>query len=442
MTASESSFPDRVEVPAGVPVAGRVRVPSSKSVTNRYLNLALLAEARTELEWPLVAEDSEQFASALVTAGFRVERAAHRWTVTPPAAERRGSGTPAVEPVTLDCGAGGTMLRLLTGSLAALPGRWLLDGVPRLRERPIGPLVAALERLGATYDYLGRAGYPPVVVEGGTLVGGETVLDAGESSQYLSSLLLAALRAERPVEVTVEALTSAPYVDLTLEAAERFGGAIERLSAARFRVEPATLAAGRVRVEADYSAAAYPAAAALVSGGEVVLTGLHPASAQGDRQFLALLERVGGRFEWRGSELTVSGGSELAAVDADLSAVPDQVPTLAAVAPFARGTTRIRNVAHLRLKESDRLAVMARELGRLGATIRETDDGLEIEGTWSDDAPPSERVTVDPQDDHRIAMSLAVAGLRRPGVTIADPAVVAKSSPDFWSDFFALTATP
>ncbi len=287
----------------------------------------------------------------------------------------------------------------------------------------------------------GPEGYPPLTVAGDTFRGGETTLDAGESSQYLSALLLAALGGRETTRVRVAALTSAPYVDVTLQLIARWGGRVEA-SAGAFVVTPG-LRPPRfdVEVEGDYSAAAYPAAAAAVTNGVVTLRGLRRESAQGDRGFLDVLRRMGAKISWEDDELRVVGGAALTAVDLDMASMPDQVPTLAALAPFARGTTTIRNVPHLRIKESDRLAAMARELGRAGAVAEERADGLAIPGVWTDVAPadlPRTPVTVDPHGDHRIAMSMALVGLRRPGLRIDHPEVVAKSYPRFWDDLAAL----
>ncbi len=335
------------------------------------------------------------------------------------------------------CGNAGTMLRFLLATLAVIPGRFRLDGVPRLRERPVGPLVDALRTLGARIDFLGAEGYVPVRIAGASLRGGSVRLDAGESSQYLSALLMAGLRAPQEVIVEVPNLTSRPYVEVTLDAAVAFDGLIERLGPQTFRVRPSDLRAGRVRVEGDWSAACYPAAAAALTGGEVTLEGLRAESRQGDRGFLDLLVEMGAETEWRRNELAVRGRS-LVGVKADLSAMPDQVPTLAALAPFAKGETLIHNVAHLRIKESDRLEAMATELRRAGAEAREGRDRLWIPGAWSDQAPPSAEVMIDPRGDHRIAMSLALVGLRRPGIAIAEPRVVDKSYPGFWRDLSSL----
>src|SRR5688572_18310815 len=431
--ASSSTSVEPGVVPAGRRVSGRLAVPPSKSGTHRAFNLALLAGGDTVIERPLDAEDTRLFLGAVEACGMTVER-------RPGAVRlRRGAGVDSTGGGDIFCGNAGTMLRFLTATLAAWPGRWRLDGVARLRERPVGPLVDALRQLGAAIEYLGRDGYPPLVVEGGTLRGGRARLDAGESSQYLSALLLAGQRASAPLEIEVSALVSAPYVELTRRAVAAFGGHVERRGDREFAVAPSSLAAGRVTVEGDYSAACYAAAAAALTGGRVALDGLDPDSAQGDRGFLELLGEMGARVSFGPRAIEVAAGG-LRAVDADLGAMPDQVPTLAALAPFAEGTTRIRNVRHLRIKESDRLAAMAAGLRRLGATVEEEAGGLVVPGVWARRAPPSTPVEVDPQGDHRIAMSLALVGLRRPGVRVRTPEVVAKSYPGFWRDLAALLA--
>ncbi|HSK76792.1 MAG TPA: 3-phosphoshikimate 1-carboxyvinyltransferase, partial [Thermoanaerobaculia bacterium] len=316
--------------------------------------------------------------------------------------------------------------------------RWVLDGVPRLRERPVGPLVDALSGLGARIEYLGAEGFIPLRIEGGTLQGGTTSLQAGESSQYLSALLMAGLRAPGEVTVEVASLTSRPYVDVTLQAAVAFDGHIERVGPRVYRVRPSPIRAGRIRVEGDFSAACYPAAAAALTGGHVVLEGLSRESKQGDRGFMDLLAEMGAEVSWKKDDLVVRG-QDLKAVRADLSGMPDQVPTLAALAPFAAGETLIYNVGHLRIKESDRLEAMATELGKIGALVHEGRDSLRIPGIWSGEAEiPRDPVEIDPRGDHRIAMSLALAGLRRPGVVVTSPGVVSKSYPEFWRDLEVL----
>ncbi len=428
-------------VPAGHVARGRVTLPPSKSLTNRYLNLSLLGDEPVVIEHPLEAEDTRRFLAALETCGFRVEEGGGEWRLTPRSLPGGAD---------IDCGASGTMLRFLTATLTALPGRWRLDGVPRLRERPVGPLVDALRRLGAVIHCPEREGFAPLEIEGASLGAGATTLDAGSSSQFLSALLMAAPRAPGEVAVDVQELTSEPYLNLSLAAIAAFGGSVEEVTGAgsrarSFRIAPSRLGARRVRVEGDASAACYPAAAAAITGGEVVLAGLPRASAQGDRAFLDLLAAMGAEIAWAGDVVTVRGapGGALRAIDVDLSAMPDQVPTLAALAPFARGTTHIRNVPHLRLKESDRLRAMASQLAAAGVPVEEKADGLAIAGIWVGLKPaelPPAAVVIDPHGDHRIAMSMALVGLRRPGLAVADPEVVAKSYPRFWRDLTSLLA--
>jgi 3-phosphoshikimate 1-carboxyvinyltransferase len=425
MTASSSTPTEPFAVPSGRRVRGRLQVPPSKSLTHRYLNLALLSGSPLVIERPLLADDTRLFLAALDRCGLRVEERPEEVRLEP--------GDPPTGEVEVFCGNAGTMLRFLVASFAVIPGRWRLDGVPRLRERPVGPLVEALRQLGARVEYLGADGRVPLRIEGGSLRGGAAILDAGESSQYLSAILMAALRAPAEVVVEVSSLTSRPYVDVTIAAAAAFDGHIERVGPRVYRVRPSALRGGRARVEGDYSAACYPAAAAALTGGSVTLAGLSPESRQGDRELFDLLAEMGAEIAWKGSDLRIQGG-DLRGVKADLSGMPDQVPTLAALAPFARGETLIHNVAHLRIKESDRLEAMAGELKRLGAEVRQGRDSLWLPGLWNEAEPPAETVHVDPHGDHRIAMSLALVGLRRPGVIVDQPQVVAKSYPDFWRD--------
>ncbi len=424
--------PTWIELPVAGRIEGTVAPPASKSLSQRYLNLALLGRLPLELERPLFSDDIHRYLAALPACGLAVSRGDHRVSLRPAGPARGG---------TIDCGAGGTMLRFLTAALTAVPGRWRLDGSTRLRQRPLGPLVDALRQLGAELSYLGEPGCAPLAIVGGSLKGGVARLDAGASSQYLSALLMAGLAARREVRIEVVALTSSPYVELTLDAIAELGGRVERLERDSFRVQPSSLRARAVIVEGDFSAAAYPAAAAALAGGQVQLTGLRQESHQGDRAFFDLLRQMGAEVSWRDKVLEVGGGS-LRAITADLSEMPDQVPTLAALAPFAEGTTRITGVPHLRLKESDRLAAMATELKRLGVPVEEREDGLVIAGCWAANEPPSTAVDVRTWDDHRIAMSLALVGLRRAGVRVCEPGVVAKSYPGFWTDLGSLLGHP
>lgn len=431
--------PDGILIPAGRRVAGSVEPPPSKSLTHRAFVLALLAGEPLVVERPLEAEDTQLFRQALERLGWRVEAGGEAGSGTP----SRLALTPGPRPPRADvfCGNAGTMFRFLVAALAATPGEWRLDGVPRLRERTVGPLVEALRGLGAEIACEEREGFAPLAIRGRRLGGGRVALDAGVSSQFLSALLMAGLTAEGEVEIAVPSLTSRPYVDLTLDAVARFGGDVAA-TAEGYRIRPGLASPGTFRIEGDFSAAGYPAAAAALTGGRVLLTGLPAASRQGDRGFLDLLAAMGARVDWRpdADAVEVAGSGRLDAVDRDLSAMPDQVPTLAALAPFARSTTVIRGVPHLRIKESDRLAAMVSELRAIGAEAQETADGLVVPGVWADrrPGPPAAPLAVDPHGDHRIAMSLAVAGLARPGVLVTSPEVVEKSYPRFWQDLAGL----
>ena len=446
-------LPDPLPIPAGRRLHGRLEPPPSKSVSHRFLTLALLGGGELRVERLLRADDLDLFVAALERCGRTVRREGEA-VVVGGAPAPRGGGAGSEEPVRLDCGNAGTMYRFLTAALTTRPGHWVLDGTERLRQRPIAPLVEALRQLGAEIRYLGAAGHAPLAITGASLDGGECLLDASQSSQYLSALLMAGARARRPLSIEVTALRSDPYVDVTCAALATFGLPVVSGGAAdggrRWTVRPAPEeelagAPSVVRVEADFSAVAYPAAGAALTGGDVVIDGLAPDSAQGDRRFLDLLADMGTFVEWGESSVRVRGarmgvrGARLRGLDVDLSALPDQVPTLAALACLAQGPTVIRNVAHLRHKESDRLSAVTVELRGIGFEIEEGPDSLRIAG-WRGELP-REPAVVATHDDHRIAMSLALVGLVRPGVSIATPAVVAKSYPGFWRDLANLLSS-
>lgn len=414
-------------IPSGRVVKGRVEPPPSKSITQRVFNLSLLARRPVEISRPLMAEDTELFVAALESLGFRCEKQERRLALEP--------GRPTAR-AQIWCGNNGTMLRFLTAALTTVPGEWTLDGTERLRQRPIGPLVDALRILGARMRYADREGFAPVRIVGGSLAGGSVELDASLSSQFVSALLMAATQAEDEVVLKVKDLVSAPYLRLTREILVSFGASLQEDSKTSvYRVQPSSLEKSSYEVEGDFSSAAYPAAAAVLTGGSVSVEGMGRDSQQGDRGFLDVLSAMGAELEWYDWGFKIGAPGPLVGIDVDFSNLPDQVPTLAVVAPFAAGRTVIRNVRHLRLKESDRLAAMVRELCRLGVAIRERADGLEIEGSWADrHLMPTHRVEVETYGDHRVAMSLAICGLVRSGVVVGTPEVVAKSYPSFWTD--------
>jgi 3-phosphoshikimate 1-carboxyvinyltransferase len=407
------------------PIDAVVAVPGSKSLSNRALVAAALARGESRLSGLLASEDIEVMRAALVALGARIEALGDdAWRVVGTAGALRA---PAA---TLDARASGTAARFLTAVATLAPGPSVLDGSPRLRERPIADLTEALGRLGARVEVLGRNGCPPVRIAGGGLAGGAVAIDARRSSQTVSAVLLAApfARADVELELLEGALVSRPYVELTLQVMRDFGADAGWTAQGRLRVIAGRGYAARdYAVEPDASSAAYLFCAAAIAGGRVRVPGLRADSVQADVGLLGVLERMGCRVA-RSAEAVELRGPEagLAGVDVDMNAMPDAVLALAVTAAFARGPTRIRNVAHLRIKESDRLAALERELCKLGAGARATADGLEIEPA------PLNGAEIDTYDDHRMAMAFALAGLRVPGVAIRDPGCVAKSWPTYF----------
>ena len=406
------------------PMRVALSVPGSKSYTHRAFIAAALAEGSSEIEGALWSEDTRLTREALCGWGARFTARGPSWAV----AGTAGRLVPAAGPVRL--GNSGTSMRLLTAVAALVAGESLLVGSPRLEARPVGELVSALAALGVAAECLRGNGCPPVRVCGGRLPGGRVRLDCSRSSQFLSALLLAAPYSERGIEIEVaRGPVSRPYLDITVDVLKRFGVAVERKGWERFRVEGGgRYRACRFAVEADCSQAGYFWAAAAVTGSAVTVRGTRRDSLQGDVRLLDLLAAMGCRVEDGEGGVRVTGG-ELRAVDADLGDLPDAVPTLAVVAAYARGESRIRNVGHLRDKESDRLAAVCEGLSRMGIRARVEGSELRVTGGRPRGA------AIDCHDDHRIAMSFAVAGLGTPGVRILDEACVAKSFPGFWGVF-------
>ncbi len=410
-------------------VKGRVRVPSSKSVTQRALVAAALAGPGSAVRSPLDAEDPRLLFAALRRAGFLLDWQAGGIVARGP--DRVAGGE-------LFLGHNRTGARLLLAQLAALPGRWVLDGSERLRERPLAPLAAALVRLGARIEPMrGAALALPLAVAGRPLAGGEVALDASSSSQFVSALLL--LGAALPAGLAVRLAApppSRPYLDLTADVLEVFGArVVADASGTVFTVPGGGLAAAEITVEGDWSAAAFPLAAAAVAGGEVEVVGVRCTSRQGDAAVLAVLERAGCR--WAASrEGVVLAGPATRPVAADLRDAPDLFPALAVVTAVAGG--RLDGLQGLAAKESDRLAVMARHLAALGFAVETGEGWFAAPGGRPGPAGPT--APLDPAADHRIAMALAVAGCTVPGVRVLGPGCVAKSWPGFWDAWEALVA--
>lgn len=428
--------PDR-SIPVVSKVEGRVAAPASKSATQRALIAAALASGRSRLRHPLVADDSRHLIAALDAVGIpaRIDAAGADPVFE---IEGRGGAIPTGRAA-VSVGNAGTAMRFLTAMLALGRGEYVIDGDPRMRQRPIEDLLAALRALGAEAASLGGNGCPPVRVGGPGLRGGTARLKGGTSSQYVSAILLAAPATPEGVHLHVEGpLVSRPYVDLTLGIMRRFGAEIETTPAGpeptEFIVRPGRpYRACDFEIEGDYSSASYFFAAAAVTRGRVRVDRLDPGSSQGDARFLDLLARMGCRVERGDSWVAVEGTADLRGIDADCGAMPDIVPTLAVVALFADGRTRITGVPHLKVKESDRIAAVAGEINRMGGGATPLPEGLTIEPR------PLHAARIETHSDHRIAMAFAVAGLRVGGVVIADPGCVSKSFPDFWARFEQLT---
>lgn len=402
-----------------------VSVPGSKSYTHRTLIGAALSDGVCTVKNPLRSKDTLLTLKALERMGARVEDRGEDLCITGCA----GRLAPCTEPIYLENS--GTSMRLLTAIAALGQGKYTLTGTERMAERPIEDLLDALSALGIAVRSVHGNGCPPVEVTGAPVAGGSVDIRCAVSSQYLSGLLLMAPCTQQGLNIhVIQGPVSRPYVDMTLEVMENFGIEIHRREYTDFSVPGGqAYAGGTYAVAPDASQAGYFWAAAAVTGATVRVAGTHSDSRQGDVALAEVFRRMGCTVDETAAGIAVTGGPELSGIQVDMADMPDMVPTLAVVAAFAQGTTVIENVAHLRAKESDRLGAVAAELVRMGIDARCTENGLIITGG----APRGAEIQT--YDDHRIAMSFAVAGLRVPGVVITDPDCVAKSFPNFWEVF-------
>ena len=412
------------KIPVKDEIEAILTLPGSKSYTHRALIAAALAPGESLLANALKAEDTEVTARVLAALGAELDWQGHTVRV-------QGTGgrlKPVTDPLFL--GNSGTSMRFLTAVAGLGQGSYHLTGTPRLCERPMGELLAALRDLGVRAIAEKGNDCPPILVEGGTFTGGKTRLSGAVSSQYLSALLLIGPLAAQGVEVGITGeLVSRPYVDITLSVLTAFGITFSREAYRRFVLPGGQSYRSRqYDIEADASSASYFWAAAALTGGRVTIANLDLESVQGDIDFLSVLARMGCHLTSSLEGLTVEGGP-LRGIHMDMSAMPDLVPTLAVLAAFAEGGTVISGVAHLRHKESNRLAAVVTELRKMGVTAEEIPDGLRIVGGTPQGAE------IETYDDHRLAMSFAVAGLKAKGTVIRDPDCVAKSFPDFWEYF-------
>jgi len=406
-------------------VNGSVTLPGSKSLSNRILLLAALAEGTTVVENLLDSDDIRHMLGALKLLGVNVSLNEDKTVATVEGVAGKFK-TPS-EPLFL--GNAGTAYRPLTAVLAAVEGEYQLVGEPRMEERPIGHLVDALQALGGDVEYLKSKDYPPLAIKGGKINGGKVDIDGSISSQFLTALLMAAPLFNGDTEITIKGtLVSKPYIDITLDVMKRFGVTVSHDNYETFYVKGCQQyqALERIMVEGDASSASYFVAAAAIAGGEIEINGVGAASVQGDIGFAKVMEQVGAKIDWYDEKLVVRKG-ELNAVDIDANAIPDAAMTLATVALFAKGKTAIRNIYNWRVKETDRLYAMATELRKVGAEVVEGEDFIEI-------TPPKtfNDVAIDTYNDHRIAMCFAMVAVGGKPITINDPKCTYKTFPTFF----------
>ena len=405
-------------------ISSKVTVPGSKSYTHRILITAALSDGICFIENSLKSEDTALTQNALKKMGVKIEEHNNTLQVHGTKGELQSSGDP------LFLGNSGTSMRLLTSVAALGKGRYTLTGTKRMEQRPIQDLLDGLTQLGVSAGCVNHNGCPPVAIQGGTLQGGRTSLNCNNSSQYLSSLLLIAPYTQKGLEITVtKGPVSKPYVDMTIDIMEKFGITVTRDGYTNFQIAGnQTYRSGSYMVEPDCSQAGYFWAAAAITSATITVQGITKNTRQGDIRFTNILETMGCKVAHEKDGIAVTGYA-LLALEVDMADMPDLVPTLAVVAAFAQGTTVIRNVAHLKAKESVRLGSVVTELKKMGIEAIATDSDIIIKG-----GRPAGAV-INTYNDHRIAMSFALAGLVVPGVSIRDEKCVAKSFPDFWKVF-------
>ncbi|MER6222322.1 3-phosphoshikimate 1-carboxyvinyltransferase [Streptomyces sp. 900105755] len=404
-----------------------VAIPGSKSVTARALFLAAAADGVTTLVRPLRSDDTEGFAEGLARLGYRVGRTPDTWQV-----DGRPQG-PALPEAEVYCRDGATTARFLPTLAAAGHGSYRFDASEQMRRRPLAPLTRALRDLGVDLRHEAAEGHHPLRIEAAGVEGGEVTLDAGQSSQYLTALLLLGPLTRKGLRIRVTDLVSAPYVEITLAMMRSFGVEVAREGDV-FVVPSGGYRATTYAIEPDASTASYFFAAAAVTGREVTVPGLGRGALQGDLGFVDVLRRMGADVEIGEDRTTVRGTGELRGLTVAMRDISDTMPTLAAIAPFASGPVRIEDVANTRVKECDRLDACAENLRRLGIEAATGEDWIEIRpGTPA----PAEIKTY---GDHRVVMSFAVTGLRTPGISFDDPGCVRKTFPGFHEAFGELAA--
>ena len=413
-------------------VSGEVNVPGSKSLSNRALLLAALAEGETELTNLLDSEDIEHMLNALTKLGINYRLSEDK---TQCVVQGNGGAFNVAEPLELFLGNAGTAMRPLCAALAASNVDTVLTGEPRMEERPIGDLVDTLREADAEVTYLKNEGYPPLQIKGKTLNGGEMSVDGSVSSQFLTALLMAAPLFSGDVTIRIKGeLVSKPYIDITLDTMAKFGVTVENDNYQTFTVsgDAKYVAPGKFMVEGDASSASYFLAAGAIKGGTVRVTGIGQNSIQGDIRFADVLEAMGATVVWHDEYVEITG-APLKGVNMDMNHIPDAAMTIATTALFAEGPTTMTNIYNWRVKETDRLAAMATELQKLGAKVEEGHDYIKV---WPTDS--LKHAEIDTYNDHRIAMCFSLVALSDTPVTINDPGCTRKTFPDYFTRFKTL----
>ena len=431
-------YPQHIDLEPVMHARGAVRLPGSKSISNRTLLLAALAEGTTIIHDLLASDDTLVMLGALRELGIGWEQQNDHTHVV-----HGSGGTLPNAKADLFMGNAGTAIRPLTAALAVIGGDYTLHGVSRMHERPIGDLVDALNAVGARIEYTGNPGYPPLHIRPGQVAPERMAVRGNVSSQFLTALLMAAplMAKEHPVTIEVVGeLISKPYIEITLNLMARFGVAVEQDGWSAFTVRPGQryTSPGSIRVEGDASSASYFLAAGAIAGGPVRVEGVGRDSIQGDVRFADMLELMGARVTRGDTWIEASADAPLKAIDADFNHIPDAAMTIAVAALYADGTSTLRNIASWRVKETDRLAAMAAELRKVGAIVEEGADYLRV-------TPPAELTpaTIDTYDDHRMAMCFSLASLdgaarRGNAMRINDPKCVAKTFPDYFETFASI----
>lgn len=437
-TIEKQTWPETLAIlPVTRSLVAEIQPPGSKSISNRALLCAALASGQSNLIGIADCEDTRLMSAALGECGAAISGdwdQAKLQITGMPRDWALGVSTPSIRPtasglIELYVGNSGTTIRFLAAALAARGGGYRLSGVDRMHERPIGDLIEALSALGANVTTESASGFPPVLIESIGIRGGRIEVRGDRSSQFLSGLMMAAPLARESVELVLQGpLVSKPYIEMTIAVMKSFGCEVQVISPGEaYRIEPQDYTTAEYLIEPDASGASYFFAAAAICGGQVTVRGLNRQSLQGDIRFVECLQQMGCHVSWDPSSITVSGKAQRG-IDCDMSDISDTVQTLAVVSLFVDGATRIRGVGHNRLKETDRIGNFAIELRKLGASVDEHQDGLTIS------PQPLHGASLATWNDHRMAMSLALVGLKVPGVEIKNPGCVVKTYPNFFRD--------